>query len=731
MEREDCPFAIIGQVTDTAEVQLYDRLCQNSPIQLPSSVFFNELFREEYYKTFHQERNFPFFDLNEIEIEEAIFRLLRFPCVADKSFLITISDRTVSGLVARDAMVGPWQVPVADCAVVVKGFDTYQGEAMAIGERAPLAVVNTVASARMAIGEAITNIAAANIGVLSDVQLLTSWAGMVDYQDESARLYDAIEVIGLEFCPALGIAVPVIQDSLSMQTSFQQNGEERTVTAPLSLVVNAFAPVMDVHRTLTPVLALDQGETLLIFIDLSGGHQRLGQSALAQVFNQVGGAVPDVEDPRILKAFFTVIQRLNLEGKLLAYHDRSDGGLFVTLCEMAFASHTGLQIDISVLGKDPISILFNEELGAVIQIRAEDIESVIMELEEDGISQCYVIGVLDETDKISIIFNEKVICSYERILLQQTWSQTSFNLQSLRDNPRCAKKQYEMINEEDDPGLNAHLTFDLLEKFDIPMLNLNVRPKIAILREQGTHGHVEMAAAFDNAQFECVDVHTNDLYKRHISLFEFKGLAVCGGFSFGDVLGAGLGWAKKILFNARLKDQFEDFFNRSDTFTLGVANGCQMLSALKTLIPGADLWPTFVQNYSEQFEGRLCLVEVQGSASILLEGMVGSRLPIPVACKEGRVEFIDEQMQEEVLKQKLVTLRYVDNWGRKTQAYPANPSGSPLGITGLTTKDGRVTIMMPQPCRAFRTTQYSWHPNTWGEDGPWLRLFQNARRWVE
>jgi len=725
--RENCPFAMIGQFIDTPEVQVYDRLSKTFPIRLPSRIFFNG-FSSRCHKTLKTEvpkkQNFSSLQLDEIPIEEIIFRLLRFPCIADKSFLITICDRSASGLVTRDVMVGPWQVPVADCVVTVKGFDTYQGEAMAIGERTPLAIIDPIAGVRMAIGEAITNIAAASIGVLSDIHLLMDCAG-------NSQLYDPITVVKSAFCSALGVTVPVVQDLPSMQAKWGEHGEKKTFTAPLSFVASAFSPVIDVRRTLTPVLALDQGESVLVFIDLSGGNQRLGQSALAQVFNQIGDSVPDVGNPELLRAFFTVIQQLNLEGKLLAYHDRSDGGLLITLCEMAFASHVGLRIDISTLGKDPHSILFNEELGVVIQIRSEDIEAVFTALEDGGIFSCYILGHVDEADQISIIFREKIICSYERVLLQQAWSETSFYLQSLRDNPRCAKKQYEMICDQTDPGLNVHLTFDPLEKFDIPMLNIGVRPRVAILREQGTHSHIEMAVAFDKAQFECVDVHTNDLHKGHVSLSEFKGLVVCAGFSFGDVLGAGLGWAKKILFNANLKDQFENFFNRDDTFTLGVANGCQMLSGLRSLIPGANVWPIFVQNYSEQFEGRLCLVEVQESGSILLEGMIGSRLPIPIACKEGRVDFVNEEMQEAVLKQKLVTLRYVDNWGRKTQAYPANPSGSPLGITGLTTPNGRVTIMMPQPCRAFRTVQYSWHPTTWGEDGPWLRLFQNARKWVK
>ncbi|HXH55322.1 MAG TPA: phosphoribosylformylglycinamidine synthase [Gammaproteobacteria bacterium] len=668
-------------------------------------------------------------DLQHINVEEIIFRLLRFPCIAEKSFLITINDRTATGQVVRDQMVGPWQVPVSDCAVLTSCFDTYQGEAIAIGERAPLAILNPPASARMAVGEAITNIVGAQISALSQIRLSVKSAGAFEIPEEKAKLQDALEAIESGLCPSLGIAICANQELTSTETMWYEEGTEKRVIPPLSVVISAYAPVMDVRTLLTPLLSVEHAETLLIFIDLSNGMQRLGGSALAQVFNQVGDKAPDVDNPALLKSFFTVMQQLHLEGKILAYHDRSDGGLFITLCEMAFASHVGLQIDISELGKDSKSILFNEELGAVIQIHSEDVESVLAVFDCQSING-YVIGTLDEADRISIVFNEEMICSYARIVLQQTWSEMSFHLQTLRDNPRCAKKQFESASNCVDPGLNVDLTFDPNEDIVRHLSNMGVRPRVAILREQGTHGHIEMAAAFNRAYFECVDVHMCDLQNYTQSLADFKGLAVCGGFSFGDVLGVGLGWAKHILFNPLLREQFETFFNRSDTFTLGLSNGCQMLAGLKALIPGAKRMPSFAQNYSEQFESRLCLVEIQPSTAILLQGMEGSRLLVPVAHKEGRVVFEKEEMEEEIIEQRLVALRYVDNWGRKTKTYPANPNGSPLGITGLTTTDGRVLCMMPHPDRVFRTVQHSWHPGTWGEDGPWLRMFQNARKWV-
>lgn len=730
--REACHFSVIGKVLGEPILHCHDQLFENSPLKIPMGLLFENP-RPERRESWHRSHSLisPI-KIEDFSIEDAAFRLLRLPCIADKSFLITITDRSVTGLVVRDQMVGPWQVPVADCAVMARSFEGYQGEAMAMGERPPIALINPVASVRMAIGEAITNIAAANIGVLSDVRLSANWMAACGHQDEDANLYEAVEEVGLTFCPALGMTIPVGKDSLSMQTTWEEKGQFKQVTSPLSLVVSAFAPVMDVRLTLTPELVTTVGDTVLMLIEFSGEH-RLGGSALATVYNHLGGSVPDIEDPIRLKSFFASIQQLNMEEKILAYHDRSDGGLFVTLCEMAFAGHIGLQIDLSELAGliDPKTILFNEELGAVLQVRLEDVESVLAQFEEQENLTCAVIGTLDETDKLTFIHNDNILFSKERTLLQKAWSETSFHLQTLRDNPRCAKKQFESIEQKNDPGLTVHLTFEVNDELILPMINTGVRPKIAILREQGISGHLEMAAAFEKAHFECVDVHMNDLQAGVISLQAFKGLAVCDGFSFGDALGAGSGWAKRILFNPFLKEQFEAFFNRKDTFSLGVCNGCQMLAHLKEIIPGADLWPNFVGNFSGQFEARVCLVEIQKSYSVFFEGMEGSRLMVPVAHRSGRVEFSNETDEERALKLSLVSLQYVDHWGRKTKGYPANPNGSPQGITGLTTIDGRATILMPRPERAFRTVQHSWHPKSWKEEGPWLKFFQNARLWVE
>lgn len=680
--------------------------------------------------THHLTRTFLPLHLNRVDIEEIVFRLLRLPCIADKSFLITICDRTVGGLVARDQLVGPWQVPVADCAVVANAFDSYEGIALALGERSPLAVVNPLASARIAIGEAITNIAAACIGALSDVRLSAFVRAAYGYQDEDTRLSNTMKALLHDFCPALGLTLVVDDEraSTTLQTIWTENADEKKVIAPISFIVNAVAPVFDIRKTVTPLLSREP-RSVLIFLDLSHGHQRLGGSALAQVTNQVGDAIPDVEAPKILADFFACIQRLKNQEKILAYHDRSDGGLFITLCEMAFASHIGLQIDITELGKNVKAILFNEELGAVIQVHTDKVGEVLIDLDGANIPST-VIGSTDITDQITFVFYTEIVFAADRVLLQKSWSETSFQLQSIRDNPRCAKKQFETLDDRTDPGLTVKLNVAFDDEILTPFINKGARPKIAILREQGITGYEEMAAAFTKAQFECVEVHTNDLLMGNISLSDCKGLAVCNGFSFGDCLGAGQGWAKRILLTPHLKEQFEQFFYRTDTFTIGVGNGCQMLSHLKALIPGAELWPRFVQNYSEQFESRLCLVEVQPSTSILLSDMVGSRLLVPVAHALGRAEFTNESMLEEALHQGIVALRYVDNRGRKTKSYPANPSGSPLGITGLTTLDGRVTILMPLPERAFRTVQYAWHPEKWGENAPWIRLFQNARRWL-
>lgn len=726
--RECCPFAIIGKTIPNLEIQLFDKLTNNFAVNLPIESFIKNS-TEKKYEIPNQIISYSKFRLDKITLEEAAFKLLKLPCIADKSFLIQICDRTVNGLVVRDPMVGPWQVPVADCGVTASSFNTYQGEATALGERPLLAMVNPAASIRMAIGEAITNIAAANISALSDIKLLANWN--ISHASHHLRnFYKVVETIGVAFCTALGLTLMINQNFSSLPIIEEKEEKNTAFTEPISFIIQAIAPVIDVRFTATPLLTVNNEATALIFIDLSKGRQRLGQSALAQVSNQIGGEVPDIENPNLLISFFKTLQQLRTQGKILAYHDRSDGGLFVTLCEMAFASHVGLSIDISELGLNSKSILFNEELGAVIQVTEKDVELILSEFQKEEILSCYVIGSINHSNQISIFFNKELIFSQDRVLLQQTWSETSFHMQSLRDNPRCAKKQYETIIDKEDPGLNVLLSFDPKEDITTPFLNIGKKPRVAILREQGTHSHTEMAAAFDRARFECIDVHMSDLQKNLITLTDFKGLAVCGGFSFGDVLGAGQGWAKRILFNPNLRDQFAAFFNRQDTFTLGLSNGCQMLTYLKELIPGASLWPTFMENYSEQFEARLSLVEVQKTNSIFLKNMEGSRLLVPVAHKEGRVQFLKEGIEEEVLKQKLVALRYVDNWGRKTKTYPANPNGSSLGMTGFTTLDGRVLIMMPHPDRAFRTVQYSWHPDSESEDAPWLRLFRNARKWV-
>lgn len=727
--REACPLSVIGELITDPILKCHDREYDTDPVDLPLTVLFDTPTLKPRQISSVPSLHFPL-ENKGVDLMEAVIRVLRLPSVADKSCLITICDRSVTGLVARDQMVGPWQIPVADCAVTACSYQGYQGEAMAIGERAPIALISPEASARMAVAEAITNIAAANIGALSDLRLSANWMAGCGYQDEDRKLFEAVKALSLEFCPALNLTIPVGKESLSMRSAWLDNGLEKEMIAPLSVVISAFAPVMDIRRTLTPELQTTE-DSCLVFIDLGSGKQRLGGSALATVYNNLGNDCPDVENPESLKVFFNCIQQLNLEDKLLSYHDRSDGGLFVTLCEMAFASHVGLQIDLTDLGSNLLAILFNEELGAVLQVRADEVEGILLELSEQGLTHCHTIGKIAK-DHITFLHNDTVIFSADRLDLQRIWSETSFHLQSLRDNPRMAKKLYETIEDRDDPGLNAKLSFELsdLDVVAPPFVHGNTRPTVAILREQGVNGHTEMAAAFYRAGFDVVDVHMNDLASGSQQLSQFKGLAVCGGFSYGDVLGAGKGWAKRILFNTLLRDQFEAFFQRPETFTLGVSNGCQMLASLKTLIPGAEDWPNFIRNTSEQFESRLSLVEIEPSPSILLEGMEGSRIPIPVAHGAGRAEFLDEDAQHRALHQHLVTLRFVDSRGRKTKVYPANPNGSPLGITGLTTPDGRATIMMPHPERAFRTVQFSWHPKEWGEAGPWLKLFQNARRFV-
>jgi phosphoribosylformylglycinamidine synthase len=646
--------------------------------------------------------------------------------VADKTFLISIGDRTVGGMTARDQMVGPWQVPVADVAVTLLGFDETRGEAMAMGERTPLALIDAPASGRMAVGEAITNIAAARIAAIGDIKLSANWMAAAGHPGEDAALYDTVHAVGMALCPQLGISIPVGKDSMSMKTRWQDDGRAREVTAPLSLIVSAFARVVDARATLTPQLRTDCGDTELWLIDLGAGRNRLGGSALAQAWAQTGNRAPDVDDPARLKAFFGVVQDLNAAGRLLAYHDRSDGGLFVTLCEMMFAARCGLDIEFAADAGEIAAVLFNEELGAVVQIRCAERAAVRAALDGAGLGACcHRIGAPRADGRLRIRQGGRDAFAASRVELHRAWSETTFHLQRLRDNPQCAQQEYDRLLDADDPGMAPQLTFDPAADVAAPWVN-TARPRIAILREQGVNGQIEMAAAFDRAGFEAVDVHMSDIIAGRASLAGFRGLAACGGFSYGDVLGAGEGWAKSILFNPRAREAFAAFFGRTDSFALGVCNGCQMMSNLHEIIPGSEAWPHFVRNRSEQFEARFVMVEVMPSPSLFFDGMAGSRLPVAVAHGEGYTEFRGEPQRAGVI----AALRFVDNRGAATTQYPFNPNGSPGGLTGVTTADGRFTILMPHPERVFRSVQHSWHPPAWSEDGPWLRMFRNARRWT-
>ena len=724
-EREHCLYAVIGVATEEEHLELNDRLLGDKPVDLPMSLLFGKP-PKMHRDVKRVQLKLTALNCSGITLEEAVKRVLSFPAVADKSFLIHIGDRSVTGLVARDQMVGPWQVPVADVAVTASGFYALTGEAMAMGERTPLAVIDAPASGRMAIGESLTNLAAARIESLKKVKISANWMAAAGSEGEDAALFDTVKAIGKELCPALGIAIPVGKDSLSMKTVWKQDGREKTMTSPVSLIISAFAPVADAGKTLTPQLRNEPSR--LILIDLGVGKSRLGGSVLAQVYKQLGNDCPDLDDVVLFKAFFDAIQTLNSQGKLLAYHDRSDGGLLAAVAEMMFAGRLGINLDLTILGQDTLAALFNEELGAVLQVREQECDQVLELLTQAGLGGCtHQIGTIKEVQQLTISHSSQVIYSASRAELQACWSEVSYRMQALRDNPKCAKEQFERIVDDQDPGLNTALTFDMNEDVCAPFVGA-VRPKVAILREQGVNGHVEMAAAFDRAGFTAIDVHMTDIIHGRVSLKDFAGLAACGGFSYGDVLGAGGGWAKSILFNPRARDEFAAFFQRQDTFGLGVCNGCQMMSGLKEIIPGAEYWPRFMRNTSEQFEARIALVEVQKSPSILLAGMEGSRMPVVIAHGEGRAEFADDPAI--ALEAGVVSLCYVDNFGEPTIGFPANPNGSPFGITGLTTNDGRFTIMMPHPERCFRTLQNSWHPDDWGEYGPWMRMFRNARVWV-
>ncbi|MCI0506439.1 MAG: phosphoribosylformylglycinamidine synthase [Gammaproteobacteria bacterium] len=725
--RERCPYAVIGEATQQPQLVLQDPQLNNTPIDMPLNVLLGKppkMLRD----VAHQDCVIPPAALDGIELKAAAQRVLRSPTVANKTFLISIGDRTVTGLVTRDQMVGPWQVPVADVAVTSSSFDTYKGEAMAMGERTPVALINAAASARMAVGEALTNIAAAAIANIGDIKLSANWMAPAGHPGEDAALYDAVKAVGMELCPELGIAIPVGKDSMSMKTVWQDNGVEKSVTAPVSLIISAFAPVEDVRRTLTPQLRKDVTDSCLIYVDLGSGRNRLGGSVLLQAYGQMGNDAPDV-NTRLLKAFFSAIQKLVKKRLLLAFHDRSDGGLWVTLCEMAFAGHAGISIDVNGLGNHPLNILFNEELGAVLQIDSAKKDAVLGVLHKAGLeNHCHIIGSPNNEDRIIIRDAHQALLDFSRIELQRIWSETTYQMQSLRDNPHCARQEFDNLLDADDPGIQIDVTFDINEDIVAPYISKGARPKVAILREQGVNGQMEMAAAFDRAGFAAIDVHMSDINERRVNLQDMQGIVACGGFSYGDVLGAGEGWAKSILFNSYARDQFEAFFSRGGSFGLGVCNGCQMMSNLYQLIPGAELWPRFVRNSSEQFEARFASVEVQESASLFFQKMAGSRMPIAVAHGEGRAELRPGVSVQDIERANLVALRFVDNYGNATERYPLNPNGSPGGITGLTTTDGRFTILMPHPERVFRSVQNSWHPDGWREDSPWMRMFRNARK---
>ena len=727
--RERCPFAVLGTLTAERELVVNDRQFDNTPVAMPMELLFGKppkMTREARSRA----REFDAWDHGGIALAEAVDRVLRFPAVGDKSFLIHIGDRTVGGMACRDQLVGPWQVPVGDAAVTLSSFSGYAGEALAVGERTPVAIRDGPAAARLAVTEAITNLAAADVAALGDIRLSANWMAAAGFGDDDFDLYEMVHAVGEELCPALGVAIPVGKDSLSMRTEWSEQGNDRGVTAPVSLVVSAFTPVGDVRRCLTPELASAGDDTVLVLLDLSGGRTRLGGSCLAQSYAGYGGEPPDLDSPELLVSFFGAQRRLREAGLVSAYHDRSDGGLFVTLAEMAFASRRGLDVRVPAEITDVVAWLFAEEPGAVIAVERAELPDVERILAEQGSVPFAIVAEPAGHDEIAIHRGDEELYRAGRAELHAKWSELTWRMQALRDNPECAREAYESTLDENDPGLNATLTFPLPD-MDLKVRKLGPgRPKVAVLREQGVNGQREMAAALDRAGFDAHDVHMSDLLAGRTELEQFRGLLACGGFSYGDVLGAGGGWAKAILYNEGVRGAFEAFFAREDTFALGVCNGCQMLAALKALIPGTAAWPRFVRNRSDQFEARLSLVEIVPSRSVLLTGMAGSRLPIVTSHGEGRAEFVSADVLEQC-EASLTAVRYVTNDGRTAERYPANPNGSPNGIAGLTNDDGRVTIMMPHPERVFRTVQNSWHPADWGECSPWQRLFDNARAWVD
>ncbi len=760
-ERERCPWADVGEATRSRLLQVDDAGFGSTPISMPMPVLLGDLprMRRDAVRVPPVRGRF---DTRGIEIGPALERVLRMPVVADKSFLVTIGDRSVGGLVARDQMVGPWQVPVADCAVTLSGFRGFTGEAVAMGERAPLALLDARAAARMAVAEALTNVAAADVASIDRVVLSANWMAACGEPGEDANLFDAVEAVAMELCPALGISIPVGKDSLSMTTTWRDDTGPRKVVSPLSLVVSAFAPVEDARLSLVPMLRTDAGDSSLLLVDPGDGANRLGGSALALSHERLGADPPDLDRPEALPALFRALARLRREtscrgsdtsrpqsdtsypppdtsrprrdGRVLAYHDRSDGGLAACVLEMAFAGRAGFDVDPEPLGPDPIAALFCEEPGAVLQVRDADLDAVraIFDSEPSLAHRVHRIGRVRPGDRVRFRSGSRTLYEASRTRLHRIWSETSYRMQRLRDDPRCADEERARIADAGERGLWCKAAFDVeagAGSSPCAPFVARARPRIAILREQGVNGHVEMAAAFDAGGFDAFDVHMSDLVSGRASLTAFTGLAACGGFSFGDVLGAGGGWANSILFHPRCRDGFEAFFRRGDTFTLGVCNGCQMLARLRDLIPGADPWPRFVRNRSEQFEARLLMTRIAGSPSIFLEGMEGWELPTVVAHGEGRAVF-DGDAIDRATRDGLVCLRYVASDGSPAERYPANPNGSEAGVAGVTTPDGRVTIMMPHPERTIRAVQHSWHPRSWGKHGPWLRMFRNARKWI-
>ena len=766
-ERERCPFAVVGTATDDGHLKVRDDLFSNNPVDLPLNVLLGKppkTTRSD--KTVTPSKK-PF-NAGDIDITEAAYRVLRLPTVAAKNFLITIGDRSVGGMTHRDQMVGKYQTPVADCAVTMMGFNTYRGEAMSMGEKPTVALFDAPASGRMCVGEAITNIAAVNIGDIGNIKLSANWMAACGNEGEDEKLYRTVEAVS-KACQALDLSIPVGKDSLSMKTVWQDGEEKKSVVSPLSLIISAFAPVEDVRKTVTPELK-NVEDSVLLFVDLGFGKARMGGSAFGQVYNNMSGDAPDLDDTGRLKDFYGVIQQLVAEDKLLAYHDRSDGGLFATLAEMAFAGRCGLDITLgsilfatmiatytpaqvdhdlgfvnagSIISTEEniIRSLFNEELGAVLQVRAEDADYVLKQFDKKeffvnkggfsprkiGKFASHYIGTINPTsDRLVITVDDETLFDQPRADLQRAWQETSHAIQRLRDNPACADSEFALIDDNERSALFADVKFDVNEDIAAPFINSGAKPKIAILREQGVNGQIEMAAAFTRAGFDAYDVHMSDLMAGRVHLADFKMLAACGGFSYGDVLGAGEGWAKSILFHPALRDQFAAFFADPNTLTLGVCNGCQMVSNLAEIIPGADTWPKFKRNLSEQFEARLSMVHVPQSASLILNEMQGSSLPVVVSHGEGRADFA---LHGGNISADLgIALQYVDGQNQVTQTYPLNPNGSPQGIAGVSNADGRVTIMMPHPERVYRAAQMSWKPEDWTELSGWYRLFAGARK---